>query len=492
MSDDPDETIINDPDDDVTRIVIRRTQYALAAGDVLRERFVVERMLGEGGMGQVFLAQDRQAEKSNPYVALKLLGGEFKEHPQAFAALRREAMQSRRLTHPNIVAVYDFDRTDEHVYMVMEFLEGNSLDVFIANHPQGNDLTTVWPIIQGCGEGLEYVHRQNIVHADFKPSNVFLTENGDVKVLDLGIARTLDESQAAAGTTRFDPDALGALTPQYASCEMFEGLTPAPQDDLYALACVAYELLTGQHPYQRKAAIEARANSMEPARPPGLKSRQWKALKSGLALRRADRPVSVQEFLDGLSPEKKSGSPLPWIALSAVVLVVAGAQLYLQFRVDDDALINDILEQYPVELAEIGSPEQMRLQEDMSATISEMGLGALDRGDYERALGILLKGPSSAFKAYREILTRSDDVETRWRAAQGVLALLRRFEAAAQSLEEADAELAQRAVLVCGALKVAREPALEDRFAALRAENSDALMAVDDCRDVLDSGRVRR
>ena len=491
VSDDSDETIVNsDIDDDVTRIVVRKPQQALAVGDVVRERFVVEKMLGEGGMGQVFLAVDRQAEKSNPYVALKLLGGDFKEHPQAFAALRREAMQSRRLTHPNIVAVYDFDRTDDHVYMVMEYLKGGGLDDFIANHPEGNPLATVWPLILGCGEGLEYVHQQNIVHADFKPSNVFVTEDAEVKVLDLGIARTLDESQAESGTTRFDPDELGALTPQYASCEMFEGVSPTPQDDLYALACVAYELLTGQHPYKRRAAIEARANGMEVARPDGLKNRQWKALQSALAMRRADRPESVQAFLDELNPEQKRSSPLPWIAVSAIVLVIAGVQAFLQFRVDDDDIIQGIMEQYPVQLEEIGSPEEMLFYEDMSARFAEMGVAALNEGDYERAQGLFVGTPSSAFKSYREILNRSDDVETRWRAAAGVLAILRHYETALIGMKEAGWPIADRAETACSALTLAREPRLEDLLHEMMEEDEAKVLDVSDCRNLVDSGRL--
>ncbi len=499
MADDNDETIVNNPDedltvvndDDETRIVVRDTNRVLQVGEIIRERFVVEMMLGEGGMGQVFLAVDRQAEKSNPYVALKLLGGDFKEHPQAFAALRREAMQSRRLTHPNIVAVYDFDRTEHHVYMVMEYLKGNSLDTFIANNPQGASLETVWPLIKGCGEGLDYVHKQQIVHADFKPSNVFLTENGEVKVLDLGIARTLDESQAASsGTTRFDPDALGALTPQYASCEMFEGLSPSPQDDLYALACVAYELLTGKHPYDRKAAVEARAKALEPERPPGLKSRQWKTLKAGLAMGRSDRPETVQAFLDGLSPERKSGSPLPWIALTAVVLIAAGIQAFLQLRVDDDELIGAIMEQYPIELDEVAAAERMKLYQDMAAQFMTLGQRAIAEGQYDRASGLLLKGPSSAFKSYREILTRSDDTTTRWNAAAGVLELVRVLDNAGAEMSLAGVGVAERAEVVCAALKVAREPTLQERFAALLDESREAVLEVGDCRDLIDSGRL--
>ena len=491
MTEDPDDTILNDPDDDATRLIVRKNQQALQPGDVVRDRFIVESMLGEGGMGQVFLAVDQQAEKSNPYVALKLLGNDFKEHPQAFAALRREAMQSRRLTHPNIVAVYDFDRTEDHVYMVMEYLKGSGLENFVRANPDGNPLETVWPIIAGCGAGLEYVHQQNIVHADFKPSNVFMTEDGDVKVLDLGIARTLDESVASSGTTRFDPDALGALTPQYASCEMFEGLPPKPPDDLYALACVAYELLTGEHPFQRRTALEARSQDLQPERPPGLKSRQWKVLRAGLMHSRAERPDTVQDFLDELTPEKKRASALPWIAASVVIAGVAGVQLFTQYTVSDEELIAGIMEQYPVELAELAGRSELELHTEMSAQMVQMGIGAVTAGDYRRADHVLLSGSSSAFRSYREVLTRSDDNQTRWAAAEGLLELTRQLGLTVEGMAKAGAAVSVRAKVVCGALDIVPgEPALRELLDGLRSESEAGVMEVGGCRDLIDSGRL--
>lgn len=459
-------------DDDRTRLIVRETIRELSVGQVLRDRFVIEGKLGEGGMGQVFLARDRQAEKTHPHVALKVLGATFKDHPQAFAALRREATQSRTLTHPNIVAVYDFDRSGDYVYMVMEYLKGQSLDVLIGNRPQGSRLSEVWPYIEGIGRGLEYVHRKNIVHADVKPRNVLVTENGDVKVLDLGIARTLDENQLVAGTTtRFDPATLGALTPQYASPEMFEGLAPRPQDDLFALGCITYELLTGQHPYDRRAAIEARAAGMEPKRPPGLRNRQWKALRAALAFNRAERPATVDEFLRGLNPQRASGSPWPWIAVAVVLVVALGVQVWMQYGVSDEQLIANVLEQFPVDTGNLASAEEVDTWAQQAREFHDMGKAELQQREYDRALYTLLDPMVGASRVYWLILTRAPDEASRQRAAAGSLQIARDLRDAAAALSTEPRDLPTRLRLVCSGLEIVEEPDLMKTF--LDAVDSD-------------------
>ena len=489
MSDTPDCTIGEPPDDDRTHIVFREVVEQLKVGDVLRDRFVIERVLGEGGMGQVFLARDRRAEKSNPFVALKVLGASFRDHPQAFAALRREATQSRTLTHPNIVAVFDFDRADNHVYMVMEYLKGQALDVLIGNRPEGGKLTEVWPLIEGIARGLEYVHQKNIVHADVKPRNVMVTENGDVKVLDLGIARTLDENQAGGGTTRFDPDTLGALTPQYASPEMFEGQQPRPQDDIFALGCIAYELLTGKHPYDRRTAIEARSMRLEPKRPAGLKARQWKTLKASVAMQRADRPATATEFISALSPKGSGTSAWPWIAVAVILFVVLGSQYFLSLGVSDEELIHDLLEQYPLDPQAIAGQEQVAKWEEDAAFFHKWGTDRLaegSEGSVERGLNTLLTGSSAVFRSYELILTRAESLASRKQAGANVLRLVREVHAAASSLETKPDSLADRLSLICSGLKVMNEPELQQSFMQLVGSDANAVRENSACADLLE------
>jgi|GEM_PF-2167307 len=484
---DPDATSVLQPDEDRTRLIVREVLPELQIGQVLRDRFVIEGKLGEGGMGQVFLARDRQAEKTHPHVALKVLGASFKDHPHAFAALRREATQSRTLTHPNIVAVFDFDRAGDSVYMVMEYLKGQSLDVLISNRPQGSRLQDVWTYVEGIGRGLEYVHRKNIVHADVKPRNILVTENGDVKILDLGIARTLDENQLAAGTTtRFDPAVLGALTPQYASPEMFEGLEPRPQDDLFALGCITYELLTGQHPYERRSAIEARAMGLEPKRPSGLRNRQWSALRKALAFGRAERPATADEFLQGMSPKRASGSPWPWIAVAAVLVIALTTQMWMQYGVSDEELVAMLLEQHPLESASVATSQEAATWAKQGEEMHAMGREQLALKEYDYALALLTDPATSAWRSYELVLRHAPDETSRQTAGENSLLLVRDLKEAAALVPAAPQDLPLRLRLVCSGLEIVQEPELMDVLLDVAATDISAVRSVPGCVRLLE------
>lgn len=274
-------------------------------GSVINNRFVLEESIGAGGMGTVFKARDLrkvEAQDRNPHVAIKILNEEFRRHPQALQALQRESRKTQRLAHPNIVTVYDFDRDGANVYMVMELLEGEPLDRLIRrNEGLGLGVKEALRLTQGICRAMAHAHEQGIVHADFKPANAFLTRDNVIKVLDFGIARAVQHSEHLSGeNTVFDPGTLGALTPAYAGCEVIEGEDPDPRDDIYAIACVAYELVAGRHPFDRLSAAQARDAGLNPEAPKGLSKRQWRTLKRGLSFSREQRPKSVPEFFDGL------------------------------------------------------------------------------------------------------------------------------------------------------------------------------------------------
>jgi hypothetical protein len=171
---------------------------------------------------------------------------------------------------------------------------------------------------------LAYAHGRGFVHCDFKPGNVFLTESGNVKVIDFGIARVFQKTEEDADVTVFDPGSLGALTPAYASPEMLEHLDPDPRDDIYALACISYELLTGRHPFNSVSALQARGAGMKPQRPAGLAHGPWQALKCGLALERKARTPSVERFLHDFSTGGQ-GMRLGAAAGTAVAILAAAA-----------------------------------------------------------------------------------------------------------------------------------------------------------------------
>lgn len=278
-------------------------------GDTLNGRFVLEECLGVGGMGTVYKALDlRKLEASDrkPHIAIKVLNVQFRGQPTSLIALQREARKAQTLAHRNIVTVYDFDRDGPLVYLTMEYLSGRPLSkVLRAPDFKGMPLDTALPIIAGMGQALAYAHERGFVHCDFKPANVFLTDRGEVKVIDFGIARAFQRRDEDPDVTVFDPASLGGITPAYASPEMFEHLEPDPRDDVYALACVTYELLTGHHPFNRLSATQARHDHLRPERQPGLDRTQWRTLSAALSFDRATRTPSVNLFLEGMGVFKR-------------------------------------------------------------------------------------------------------------------------------------------------------------------------------------------
>ncbi|SOZ54691.1 Serine/threonine protein kinase [Cupriavidus taiwanensis] len=312
-----------------------QTPATKGVGDTLNGRFVLEECLGVGGMGTVYKALDlRKLEASDrrPYIAIKVLNLQFSGHPKSLMALQREARKAQTLAHRNIVTVYDFDRDGPVVFLTMEYLSGSSLNhVLKAPGFAGMPMARAMPIIQGMGNALAYAHERGFVHCDFKPANVFLTGNGEVKVIDFGIARGFLPPADESDRTVFDPGSLGGMTPAYASPEMFEHREPDPRDDIYALACVTYELLSGKHPYQRLSANQAREAGLKPAPLPQLGRTQWKTLREALSLDRETRTPTVARFLQGMSvapaatsgPARRSGPLVAGGVLTALAGVAA-------------------------------------------------------------------------------------------------------------------------------------------------------------------------
>lgn len=303
---------------------------------VLKGRFALEEVLGTGGMGIVYKAKDMlkvEANDREPYVAIKVLSDEFKAHPEAFISLQRESRKSQRIAHPNIVNVHDFDRDDDTVFMTMEYMEGKSLDKLIRQYKStGLPTDDALNIIKGMSRALIYAHAEHIVHSDFKPGNVFVTDKGVTKVFDFGIARAVAKAESFEDNpedkTLFDAGNLGALTPPYASLEMLEGEEPDIRDDIYALGCVAYELFTGEHPFNKLPADEACKQKLKPKRIAHLRKRQWRAIEKALAFKREDRIASVLEFLNECEAVYKLPILIPVVAL--VILALSGV-IYFQY-----------------------------------------------------------------------------------------------------------------------------------------------------------------
>lgn len=262
-------------------------------GQLLRDRFVLDAELGRGGMGVVYRAVDRrrvEAADNRPYVAIKLLNGNFGAHPDALRAMEAEARRTQDLSHPNIVAVHDFDRDGTHPFIVMELLEGRSLDACLRDDKQFAGSPAAWHAIRDMFAALAHAHSRGVTHADLKLANLFLSQEGPLKVLDFGIA-------SAARTGDFDVSALEAMTPAYASPEQLRGGPRDPRDDVYAFGCIIHLLLTRRHPFDRIPATEAEKLGMVPPPIEGLTPAMQGAVNAALAFSQDQRPKDAGAFL---------------------------------------------------------------------------------------------------------------------------------------------------------------------------------------------------
>jgi serine/threonine protein kinase len=299
-----------------------------AEPNTLRGRYILAGEIGRGGVGTVYRALDLNRvglPREHQYVALKVLNTGAAPRPDAVQALRREYHQAQLLSHPGIVNVFDFDHEGDTYFVSMELLDGESLGA-LTRRLQPNELPpeTALRILRELGDAVAYAHDRGVLHLDLKPDNVMIDAEGRVRVLDFGLAQKhtdpwLSDMHASPA----------AATPAYASCERLVQERPDVRDDIFSFSCIAYELLTGKHPFERRSALHARKEGLEARRIKGLSHRQWHALKSGLAWAREDRPANMQELLQGLAlepnvPPNTAAAGTKRRALVAVGLLVLG------------------------------------------------------------------------------------------------------------------------------------------------------------------------
>ena len=219
----------------------------ITSGSVLRERYVLETQLGNGGTATVFRAVDLRRDASSAdghRVAIKLLRPELRDRPQNIARLQREFRQTQAIAHPNVVRFHDLDCERGSWFIVMELLTGETLGPCLRRaSPQGLPEAEALRIAVAVGEALAHAHAHGITHGDIKPDNIYLTTSGDVRLLDFGVAPESMVS-AAQGDVPATPVA-AAATRVYASPEVLAGDDPEPRDDVFSLSCVIYEMLAG-------------------------------------------------------------------------------------------------------------------------------------------------------------------------------------------------------------------------------------------------------
>ena len=210
-------------------------------------RYELKKRLARGGMAEVFLAEDQLLGRP---VAVKVLFPEFAADPSFVERFRREAQAAANLSHPNIVGVYDWGREESTYYIVMEYVEGKSLSQVIRKEGP-LPAPRVAEIAEGIASALGFAHKGDVVHRDMKSGNVIISENGQVKVADFGIAT------AISGNTDANLTQTGAVmgTATYFSPEQAQGLTVDGRSDLYSLGVVMYEMLTGTPPFTGDSSI---------------------------------------------------------------------------------------------------------------------------------------------------------------------------------------------------------------------------------------------
>lgn len=214
---------------------------------VIAGRYELGRRLGIGGMSTVHLALDRRLER---HVAVKLLAEHLADDPAFVSRFRREALAAARLVHPNVVQVFDFgfDEAAHHHFIVMEHVPGRSCAELLRERGR-LDLDEVTEIVAQACRGLDYAHRNGVVHRDVKPGNLLVTDDGVVKLADFGIAKATEQSSITQ---------VGSVlgTAAYLAPEQARGEASGPRSDLYSLGVVAYQLLSGRLPYEAASLSE--------------------------------------------------------------------------------------------------------------------------------------------------------------------------------------------------------------------------------------------
>ena len=313
----------------------------ISSGENVGAYRVIEQ-LGSGGMATVFKAYHPSLDR---YVAIKVLHPAFKADPQFFERFQREARIVANLEHPNIIPVYDFSEHEGEPYLVMRFIEGDTLKPEMEGQPMPP--AEVLHLIRPVCQGLNYAHKQGVLHRDIKPSNIMITDDGSVFVTDFGLARMVQ-----AGESTLSQDMMVG-TPQYISPEQAQGVSNLDQrTDIYSLGVVLYEMLTGRVPFSADTPFATVHDHIYTPLPmpssvnPDIEPDVERMLLKALAKNPDDRFATVDELLQSLEftmgqqltiasktkkptkidkpplTEKKEGGIPWWVWGGAVLLII--------------------------------------------------------------------------------------------------------------------------------------------------------------------------
>ena len=218
------------------------TMGGSANGTLLAGRYRVVRQLGQGGMGSVWLAEDTKLDGFK--VAIKMLPSVLISNKRALRQVKQEALLSLRLSHPNIATVRAFEEENGNPFLVMDYIEGQTLDDYLDEKGKLTEEETI-RLLKPVAAALDYAHSQGVVHRDVKPGNIMIRKDGTPFVLDFGIAREIQETMTRV------TGKLSSGTLMYMSPEQLNGAAPKPAQDVYSFAAMAYECLRGEPPFCR-------------------------------------------------------------------------------------------------------------------------------------------------------------------------------------------------------------------------------------------------
>jgi len=234
--------------------------------------------IGSGRLGAIYDAQDdlSRSSGSQHFVAILLIDDKIASRPGFAADFERGAAELKSIAHPNIVKLLEYGRDHNRFYLANELLESASLR-FVLGDAGALPPEETAAVLRAVGDALQYLHAKSIVHGNLRPENVLVTFGYEVKLLDVVPSGWLVNANDALGVPARQPD---------------------KRDDVFGLACLAYEILTGRHPFNGNSAQEAYRAGLEAAPIDGLPARQWRAIANALAVHRDDRTPNVAQFLD--------------------------------------------------------------------------------------------------------------------------------------------------------------------------------------------------
>ncbi|MDR3128099.1 MAG: serine/threonine protein kinase [Bifidobacteriaceae bacterium] len=258
------------------------------SGDIINNRYVLESVIAEGGMGQMFKGFDKNLNRP---VAIKTQNADYAGGQEYLRRLRIEAMNSASLIHQNIVSIHDYQESDNFGFLIMEYVESKSLAQILLEVERMTP-QRILPILSQVAFGLAKAHRENIIHRDIKPSNILVSSDGHAKVTDFGVSKAANQKDITAS-------GMVMGTAQYLSPEQAVGNPAGKESDIYALGIIAFESLVGYRPFSGKTAVDiavAHVKEPIPNMPKDIDEKLQNLIKSMLAKNPDDRPQNTYKL----------------------------------------------------------------------------------------------------------------------------------------------------------------------------------------------------